>query len=239
MKKIVIILVSFLVLFTFIMLNYLLWDKENLMEQRDMNKIEQDWLRGQNRTLQTTVEELEDAVRDLQSQKETQQNKIIELENQLREALEKENENMQKIREQNQALNTFKVFMEDQVREIAAKWFSDITNNRYEASYLYLDKEFTFFDTPLNKEEYLKTISEIESIYIQNSKNDMTKSFVVLQDDAGAYDIKARVQTTLSLRQPNAERIKNNLRNGANTLEITFRYNPDLENWVIIMVTAA
>ena len=175
--------------------------------------------------------------RDLQSQKETQKNKIIELENQL-ERLWKENENMQKIREQNQALNTFKAHG-GPGKEIAAKWFSDITNNRYEASYLYLDKEFTFFDTPLNKEEYLKTISEIESIYIQKSKNDMTKSFVVLQDDAGAYDIKARVQTTLSLRQPNAERIKNNLRNGANTLEITFRYNPDLENWVIIMVTAA
>ena len=115
MKKIVIILVSFLVLFTFIMLNYLLWDKRKPNGTKGIwNKMgEQDWLRGQNRTLQTTVEELEDAVRDLQSQKETQQNKIIELENQLREALEKENENMQKIREQNQALNTFRVFMEE------------------------------------------------------------------------------------------------------------------------------
>ena len=69
----------------------------------------------------------------------------------------------------------------------------------------------------------------------------MTKSFVVLQDDAGAYDIKSQSSDNLLIFKaaPNAERIKNNLRNGANTLEITFRYNPDLENWVIIIVTAA
>jgi thymidylate synthase len=47
------------------MLNYLLWDKENLQKQSATDKIEQDWLRGQNRTLQTTVDEQEAAINQL------------------------------------------------------------------------------------------------------------------------------------------------------------------------------
>lgn len=239
MKKIVIVLVSFIVLFTFIMLNYLLWDKENLMEQRDNNKIEQDWLRGQNRTLQTTVEELEQTIKDLQSQKEDQQNTIIELENKLREALEIENDNLQKIQEKDHALNTYKLFMEDEVRKVANKWFSAITNNRYDESYSYVDKEFAFFGERLDKEEYLKTISGIESIYIQETGNSKVKSFAVLQDDVGAYDIKVRVQTSINIKQSSTDKIKNTLQNGSNALEIVFRYSPDLENWAIVTVTMA
>ena len=49
MKKFVIVIISIVVLFSFLMLNYLVWDKENLQKQRESDRLEQDWLKGQNR----------------------------------------------------------------------------------------------------------------------------------------------------------------------------------------------
>ena len=65
MKKFVVVMISVIVLFVFIMLNYLVWDKEKLQNQRESDRIEQDWLRGQNRILSTTVSELEEANKKL------------------------------------------------------------------------------------------------------------------------------------------------------------------------------
>ena len=62
MKKFVIVMITIMILFVFLMVNYLLWDKENLLKQTESDKIEQDWLRGQNRTLQATVNEQEQAM---------------------------------------------------------------------------------------------------------------------------------------------------------------------------------
>ena len=69
MKKFVIVMIAILVLFVFLMLNYLLWDKENLLKQSEHDKIEQDWLRGQNRTLQATVNEQEQTIKALEKKR--------------------------------------------------------------------------------------------------------------------------------------------------------------------------
>ena len=40
MKKFVVVMITILVLFVFLMLNYLLWDKENLLKQSESDKLE-------------------------------------------------------------------------------------------------------------------------------------------------------------------------------------------------------
>ena len=71
MKKFVTVIISFLILFIFLTLNYLLWDKENLLKLRDNDRIEQNWLRGQNLSLQNTVEQLERSMKDLMIARKT------------------------------------------------------------------------------------------------------------------------------------------------------------------------
>lgn len=61
-------MIAAIVLFVFLMLNYLVWDKERLQNQRESDKIEQDWLRGQNRILSTTVNDLEQANKKLEEE---------------------------------------------------------------------------------------------------------------------------------------------------------------------------
>ncbi len=84
MKKFVVIMISALVLFTFLMLNYLLWDKENLQKQRETDKVEQDWLRGQNRILTTTVEELEQANSKLEKEIKEYKDNIDDMESRIK-----------------------------------------------------------------------------------------------------------------------------------------------------------
>lgn len=84
MKKFVIVMITILVLFVFLMVNYLLWDKENLLKQTESDKIEQDWLRGQNRTLQSTVNEQEQAIKALEKEKNQLSTRISGLEQELK-----------------------------------------------------------------------------------------------------------------------------------------------------------
>jgi len=233
MKKFVIVMVSVFILFLFIMMNYLLWDKENLMEQRDNDRIEQDWLRGQNRTLQATVDELEQVIKKLQNEKDEQQSRIIDLENKLREALERENSSLKDIQEKNQAIAYYKRFMEEELRNIAVKWFSDITSKRYEESFEYLDKEFTLQGKKYDKTAYMEFVRTVESIYISQEKENDVKTFAVLQDEGSAYEIYARIKASISINNGNNESTGNIFHNGVNTLEIMFRYDPDLERWLI------
>ena len=80
MKKFVIVMIAAIVLFVFLMLNYLVWDKERLQNQRESDKIEQDWLRGQNRILSTTVNDLEQANKKLEEEVAYQKTEISNLE---------------------------------------------------------------------------------------------------------------------------------------------------------------
>ncbi|NLM75119.1 MAG: hypothetical protein GX187_03385 [Clostridiaceae bacterium] len=233
MKKFVIVMVSIFILFIFIMMNYLLWDKENLMEQRDNDRIEQDWLRGQNRTLQATVEELEQAIRKLQDEKEEQQNKIIDLENKLREALERENSSIKDIQEKNQAIAHYKRFMEEEVKNVAVKWFSDISNRKYEESFEYLYKNFTLQGNKYDKKNYIELVKGFETIYILPDKDSEVKPFAVIQDEGSAYEVYTRIKALISLKSGNIEGIGDIFQNGVNTLEVVFLYDIDLERWII------
>ena len=233
MKKFVIVMVSVLVLLFFIIMNYLLWDKENLMEQRDNDRIEQDWLRGQNRTLQSTVEELEQTVKRLQTEIDEQQGQIIDLENKLRQALERENSNIKDIQEKNQALARYKRFMEEETKSVAIKWFNDITNKKYEESYTYVNEYFTLQRKKYDKSGYIELVKAFESIQILQAKDNDVKTFAILQDEGSALEIYARIKTLISIKNVNMENVSNILHNGENTLEVVFIYDVDMESWVI------
>jgi len=233
MKKFVTIIVSFLVLFIFLMLNYLLWDKENLLEQRDSDQIQLDWLRGQNLALQSTIDQLEQKIRVLETKSDMQQNNIIDLENKLRLAAEKESSITNEANKAKEALSLFKSLMEDNLKKVVSQWFADITANRIEDSFVYLDEGFILWNKQFGKDQYIEFISDIESIAVKEGKNnDNIKPFIILKDQGDPYEIITRIQVTSS--------VKGNFRDiltGNDTLEIVFRYNADLGNWVIKSVS--
>jgi hypothetical protein len=232
MKKFVTVIISFLVLFIFLVINYLLWDKENLLKLRDNDKIQQDWLRGQNLTLQTTVDELEKSVKDMTAQNETQKNKILDLESKVSSALARENENLQTIQVQKNALSQYKSFMKDELQEAAQKWFSDISNNKFEESMKLLDKNFRLWGVSYDNKQYADFVSVFQSIEIQKEQNDGSESFSIFEDDGDPLEIRTRIAAEVSLKKDVAPESLS-FKSGPNTFEMLFRYVPESQSWVI------
>ncbi len=235
MKKFVIVMISLLVLFVFLMLNYLLWDKENLLNQRNTDKIEQDWLRGQNLTLQSTIDELERNMDTLKDQNDSQRNRIVELEKQVSEALQKENESLIELQTQNEALRNYKSFMEDEVYQVASQYFGHLSSGNWEESWTFLSNNCNLWGKTYSLEQYIELISGVRAIIIKEENNSSDKKpFLVLADQGEVYEIKTQIHIEASLRE---EKGFVYLDSGDNTLEVVFTYNTDTAHWAIASLT--
>ena len=237
MKKFVVVMVSCLVLFVFIILNYLLWDKGNMLQQRDSDRIEQDWLRGQNRTLQTTVEELEQTVKSLKSQNSEQADKITNLEDRIARAVQQENINLQELHSLDQALDVYKPFMRDEVKDVFIRWCSDIGSRKFEESLARLGKGFKLWEKQYESQQYMEFISAIQAISVREGKNGDEETFVILEDHNDPYEIKTRIEAEISVKEPILENFHGPA-DGINPLEVIFHYDMDSGKWVIMSVSA-
>ncbi len=236
MKKFVVIMISALVLFTFLMLNYLLWDKENLQKQRETDKIEQDWLRGQNRILSATVEELEQTNSKLEKEAKEYKDKIAELESQMQLLQQKETENDALLAKLTETVNLYKSLMVDDVRDTVSKWFLSISQKDYDDSLGFLGENFTFLGKKYSdREAYIELMSAIDSITIaEKSGNDAKETFTVIEDgEPEIISVQVVVQAYI------IDEKKTNLPgmdDGTNILEIRLSYNKISKNWAILSV---
>jgi len=235
MKKFVVVMISAIVLFAFLMLNYLVWDKERLQNQRESDKIEQDWLRGQNRILSTTVDELEEANKKLEEEVASQKKELSELEEELREARQKESDYLQEKQKQKEALDTFKGILKEDVKQIAQKWFSSITQKAYQDSFAFLDKDFTLWGKSYEEKEYIDLISHINSISLAEKSGSGQDSVFTILSGGEPDVIQAGVMVDAYIEEDSKEFLPH-LVNGINTLEVGFIYNKDKESWVILYV---
>ena len=154
MKKFVIVMIAILVLFVFLMLNYLLWDKENLLKQSEHDKIEQDWLRGQNRTLQATVNEQEQTIKALEKEKDQLQTRIKNLQEEL-QLINSQIENYRKeISEKGQAINSYKMFTEGLLCQLILDWFDNISSHDHNAAWELMASDHLIFDKQYNREDF-------------------------------------------------------------------------------------
>jgi cell division protein FtsB len=230
LKKFLIIMISLLILFTFLMLNYLLWDKENLMEQRENDKIQQDWLRGQNRTLQSTVEELEQTVNSLENENKNLSNRVSYLEEQLRQANMQIKKNQEEIEKRNEALYDFKTLFREDIETVLENWLDSVNSNKYDQSTEYIDSRTRLWGKYYETEQYLEHIKLIQAITL-TEHNDQ-ESFIILNKDTEPYEVQAEVHAKVSL-DDSGKNLFGNLKNGNNILIFTFKYDPESSKWVI------
>ncbi len=235
MKKFVIVMIAAIVLFLFLMLNYLVWDKENLQNQRESDKLEQDWLRGQNRTLSTSVNELEQANKKLESEISSKKEEISDLELKLRSARQKETNNLQEMQKQTEALNTFKSIMEEDVKRVTEKWFLSITQKSYTDSLTFLDEDFTLWNQLYEENEYIEFISNIQSISIAKESNSTKEGVFTIIYGGEPHIVQANLLVEVYITE-NAQKNLPHLVNGINTLEVGFIYNSESKTWVIMYV---
>lgn len=237
MKKFVVIMISALVLFTFLMLNYLLWDKENLQKQRESDKIEQDWLRGQNRILTATVDELEQANAALEKEVAGYKDKINDLEYRINLLQQREANFIKRTDELNQILNLYKTLLSDEVREIINDWFLSINRKEYNDSYGFLSEDFTFLGKKIDKTEYMEMISAIDLIEIAEGSGDMADGPFTVNENNEPEIISVQVVVQAYIKDEQKADMPG-VDDGTNVLEFRLRYNRLSKKWAILSIVS-
>jgi hypothetical protein len=249
MKKFVIVMITLLVLFIFLMLNYLLWDKENLQKQSESDRVQQDYLRGQNITLQATIDEQKQAIKTISDEYEEAKRKIRDLERQLKEATTLNGSLNVQVDYKNGAIDNYKQFMAHTLREVAAEWFGDISSGNYEESYKALDSDYLLFGGHYPIDAYVSYISAIQSIsFPQPTEEDGEQEteprgknepdFEILHGRGGEYEIIATATVEASIADDQEANFRD-MTDGVNRLQIAFRYNQDNRAWAIFSILEA
>lgn len=234
MKKFVIVIISIVVLFSFLMLNYLVWDKENLQKQRESDRLEQDWLKGQNRILSTTVEELENSNSSLQKTTEEQRTRIRSMEEEIRALRQQQLKDHKRMSDQTSALDLYKSFFTEDLENFTEDWFSCISKNRYKESLSFLHSDFNYWDRQYDAQDYIDFISAIEYIGVSKEGQEENPSFVILEG-GDPQIVAAQVTANVQLREDASYELTE-LSQGINYVEIGFSYNSMSKTWQIMYI---
>ncbi len=254
MKKFVIVMITILVLFVFLMVNYLLWDKENLLKQTESDKIEQDWLRGQNRTLQSTVNEQEQAIKALEKEKNQLSTRISGLEQELKRINSLTEDYRKEIAEKGQAINNYKMFTEGLLCELTLDWFESISNRDYEAAWDLLASDHMIFGKQYNREDFFRYLESVHSIGLvrkageeddgagkEGYKKHWTAdgfSFEILKGYGDEYEVMTELQVEVVLDGKHAGEVTDWMQ-GLSQLRMLFLFSHEDQKWEIKTVTKA
>ncbi|NLW01965.1 MAG: hypothetical protein GX027_01710 [Clostridiaceae bacterium] len=254
MKKFVIVMIAILVLFVFLMLNYLLWDKENLLKQSEHDKIEQDWLRGQNRTLQATVNEQEQTIKALEKEKDQLQTRIKNLQEEL-QLINSQIENYRKeISEKGQAINSYKMFTEGLLCQLILDWFDNISSHDHNAAWELMASDHLIFDKQYNREDFSRYLEAVHNVSLArktDKEGDEASQetggepwaatgyyFEILRGYGNEYEVMAELQAEVTLVEEAAGEIIG-WEQGPNRLRVTFLFSPNHQRWEIKAVAKA
>ena len=241
MKKFVIVMITFLVLFVFIMLNYLLWDKENLQKQSASDKVQQDWLLGQNKTLQATIDEQEKTLSTLSSDNDGYLTRITGLEQQIRQANTATDSLNKQVDLRTQIIDNYKLLMVNDLKVLTQQWFENISSQNYEVSYKMLGGGYLLFGGNFDQEAYTAYISAIKSIaFITQSEEEAAANpvFEVLEGRGGEYEVITVATVEVGIVEEQKGKYQD-MAEGVNRLQISYRYNPNEKTWAIFSVMEA
>ena len=241
MKKFVIVMITLLVLFVFLMLNYLLWDKENLQKQSATDKVDLDWLRGQNRTLQTTVDEQEQSINSLEKENNDYQTRITQFQQQITQFTLTQDNFKKQNDLKDQAVDNYKLLMVNDLKILAQQWFENISSQNYEESSKMFGEDYLLFGTHFNQEGYIAYISAIKSIaFVQQTEEEAAAYpvFEVLRGRGSEYEVITVATVEVGITEEQKDKYKDMVE-GVNRLQIAYRYNSENNSWAIFSVLEA
>ena len=232
MKKLVLFLVSALIIFTFIALNYLIWEKEN--REKDIENLKYINLNSNSR-----INAYERDIKNLEEQLKTLKAELSELENNnklLEEdklKLEKEVANYTElIEKKNGTIGALTQMVN--IKELDApvrKWIEAIDSGKYEEAYKIQSKELLEQQNIKNPGDFAQKFkNSVKSMKIKDIKLVTEK---VPEDKMGniIFNVAVDVEKTENNQENNV------FINGSNNLFFTVDYDVELKCWVISSIS--
>lgn len=227
MKRFVVIVTSLLIIFVFIALNYLLWDREALVTQGESNQASIEALTRMNMTLNQEKSNLEQQAADLKKQIEGLEGKIKGLENDI--VIQKSI-----TEDKTKFIVSMKEHIDSSpVRTMTLDWIDNINGAEFSEAYLKGGASCSFWGNywsiQVLSDYFDQNVEQIKIMQDEESKPII--DIIPIKTPDWEMSVYIRVQVTLK------EGAKQDfLKQGENVLHMTCNYMERLNQWMITSV---
>ena len=237
MKKFIVVVISVLFLSVFLMMNYLLWDKDNLLKAQQDAETQQSWLRGQNNAMEDTIAELEDTVKKLEKEKADLNEQNNALQRQVITATGRETTLRRSFDAKTQNLESLKTSSLPILKQLLADWMTAVSEGRLDDSFTYFTQDIRLMERLVNADSYRELVSTtLSGLYFRNPEDTGTETPTVVFERVGGetQDLVVLVRT-----QVFAQRIVDSnvpdpfFAQGLNALQVQFLYDGINQKWYI------
>lgn len=230
MKRFVVIITSLLIIFVFIALNYLLWDRESLVTLRESNQASIDALSRINMNLSEENSKLTRQAEEMKVQ-------IEELTEKVRELEESNLEQQLVIEEQKQFILDLKTRINPEpVIAEAIDWVNSINEKNFDKAFLKSSALCSFWGnnwTPRIFSNYF--VQNVKDVQLVLNAEEPSSSIEVIPYQTPDYNVKVNLRVYVELTEKS---IGEYLQQGENIIELDFTYNDRLDQWVIKAVSS-
>ena len=227
MKRFVVIITSLLILFVFIALNYLLWDRESLVTQGENNQASIEALTRMNMTLNQEKNSLEQHAAELKQQILGLEDKIKEISAELSNQKRDTDEKVKFIIDMKEHINP------KPVETMVLEWVSSINEKKYSEAYLKGGENCSFWGNTWPARIFSNYFDEnVEQIqFVRDGESQPVIEVVPIKTPDWEMSVYVRVHVTLKEGADQAY-----LKPGGNVLHITCTYAQQLDQWTITSI---
>jgi len=229
MKRFVVIVTSLFIIFVFIALNYLLWDRESLVKLRKADPAsidalgrinmsrsnEKNWLEQHNGELKSQIEELKKKIKELEANIINQQQLI--------------DNNTQFIIEMKHQIDP------EPLQLAAEEWVNLISGAEYEEAYARAASNCKFWGNiwtiRMFSDYFVQNVEKIQLMHNNETKKPMVE---VIPSQTADWEMNVSVHVRTVMKEGARQ---DYLRQEENILRFTFIYSERLEQWLINSIT--
>jgi cell division protein FtsB len=230
MKRFVVVVTSLLIIFVFIALNYLIWDRESLVTTREHNQASIDALSRINMTLNEDKNRLEKQIEELNNQIRAGNEKTEELEDKIQSLQSELNEKLQFISVLKTQVNP------EPIQNTTIEWIYAIADRNYTVAFLKSESNCRFWDEVWSlktfSDYFEKNIALIEPVF--DGEEQPQPVIEAAPSDTPDWEMQVLVRVNIELSEDaNQEYLKQ----GQNVLQFLYTYSTRVDQWVITSVS--
>ena len=230
MKRFVVVVTSLLIIFVFIALNYLIWDRESLVTTREHNQASIDALGRINMVLNEDKNRLEKQIEELNNQIRAGNEKTEELEDKIQSLQSELNEKLQFISVLKTQVNP------EPIQNTTIEWIHAVAERNYPAAFLKSESNCRFWDEAWS----LKTFSDffdgnialIEPVL--DGEEQIQPEIEVIPSDTPDWEMQVLVRVNVELSEDANQQYLNQ---GQNVLQFLYTYSARIDQWVITSIS--
>lgn len=230
MKRFVVVVTSLLIIFVFIALNYLLWDRESLVTLRESNQASIDALSRINMTLNEDKSRLEKQIEELNSQIRAGNEKTEELEAKIQSLENDLNDKLQFISILKTQVNPVPV------QNATNEWINAVTGGNYASAFLKSESNCRFWDEVWSlktfSDYFERNIALIEPVL--DGEEQTQPVIEVTPSDTPDWEMQALIRVNVELLEGANQKY---LKQGQNVLKFLYTYSTRVDQWVITSIS--